>query len=62
MTKKVRMYGRDSLERARLYVQKHPERDLVILKNSQTWQIAVCSSDMAAELKTQGFQPVASEG
>lgn len=61
MAKKVDMYGRNSLGKARQYVKDHPNRDLVILKNDQTWRIAVCSSHTAQELNTKGFRPVDSE-
>lgn len=61
MPKKVRMYGPNSLERAQLYVDQHPDRDLVILKDSRTRRIAVCSPKMAEELRTQGFRPVETE-
>ena len=61
VVKKVDMYGRNSLEKARQYVQEHPNRDLVILKNHQTWRIAVCSPHTAQKLKPKGFRPVDSE-
>ena len=59
MTKKVYLFGRNSLDKARLHVQQHPEKNLVILKDSQTWRIAVCSPSMAEELKAKGFTPIA---
>jgi hypothetical protein len=55
MTKKVRMFGRKSLDQARLYVQNNPEKDLIILKDARG-RIAVCSPHTGQELKTQGFQ------
>ena len=61
MTKRVHMFGRNSLEKARLYVQEHSKRDLVILKNSRTWRIAVCSPRMAQELVAKGFRSIESE-
>jgi len=61
MSKRVRMYGPNSLERAQLYVDQHPDRDLVILKDLRTRRIAVCSPKMAEKLSTQGFSPVESE-
>ena len=60
MTKRVHMFGRNSLEKARLYVQEYPKRDLVILKDSRTWRIAVCSPSIAPELKAKGFQLIES--
>lgn len=57
MTKKVYMFGRKSLERAQLYVQNNPEKDLIILKDDRG-RIAVCSPLTAPELKTKGFQPI----
>lgn len=61
MAKKVKMYGRKSLDKARQYVQEHSNRDLVILKNDQTRRIAVCSSYTAQELKPKGFRPMDSD-
>ena len=61
MTKQVDMYGRNSLDKARQYVQEHSNRDLVILQSNQTRQIAVCSPQKAQELKSKGFLPVDSE-
>jgi hypothetical protein len=61
VAKKVDMYGRNSLEKARQYVQEHPTRSLVILKSDETWRIAVCSPHTAQELKTKGFRPVDSK-
>ena len=58
MAKKVDMFGRNSLEKARQYVQEHPNRNLVILKNQRTWRIAVCSPHTAQKLQKQGFRPV----
>jgi hypothetical protein len=55
------MFERNSLEKARRYVQEHPNRDLVILKNHLTWRIAVCSPHIAQKLKAKGFRPVDSE-
>lgn len=62
MSKKVRMYGPNSLNRAQMYIDQHPDRDLVILKDSRTRRVAVCSPKMAEELRTQGFSPVELEG
>lgn len=61
MTKKVDMYGRNSLEKAQQYVKEHSNRDLVVLTNDHTRRIAVCSSHTAQELKSKGFRPVESE-
>ncbi len=61
MAKKVNMYGRKSLDQARQYVQEHPNRDLVILKNDHTRRIAVCSPHTAEDLKPKGFRPVDSD-
>jgi hypothetical protein len=61
MVKNVHMFGRNSLEKARLYVQEHPNRDLVILKDSRTWRIAVCSPRLVPELKAKGFQLIDSK-
>jgi hypothetical protein len=57
MTKKVNIFGRRSLDNARLYVQAHPQKSLVILKNERG-RIAVCKPQMAQELKTKGYQPI----
>jgi hypothetical protein len=57
MTKKVHMFGRKSLDQARLYIQNNPGKELIILKNSRG-RIAVCSPRIAPELKTKGFQPI----
>jgi hypothetical protein len=51
------MFGRNSLEQARQYVQAHPEKTLVILKNARG-RIAVWSPRLAQSLKEKGFQPV----
>lgn len=61
MAKKVALYGRNSLEKARQYVQDHPNRDLVLLKNQQSWRIAVCSPHTAEKLKSEGYRPIDSE-
>ena len=61
MTKRVYMFGRNSQEKARQYVQEHPTRDLVILKDTRTWRIAVCSPRIAEELMAQGFRPIEEE-
>ena len=60
MPKKVKFFGRNSLDRAREYVAQHPGRDLVLLKNTISWRIAVCSSNMAEKLRSQGFTPIES--
>lgn len=57
MTKRVYIFGRNSLDKARQHVQKHHRRDLVILTNSRG-QVAVCSPRTAQGLKAKGFQPV----
>jgi hypothetical protein len=55
MTKKVYMFGRNSLDQAQLHVQNNPGKDLVILKDPRG-RIAVCRSSAAQELKANGFQ------
>ena len=55
MTKRVHMFGRKSLDQAQLLVQNNPGKDLIILKNPRG-RIAVCSPDVAQELKANGFQ------
>jgi hypothetical protein len=57
MTKKVHMFGRKSLDQAKLYVQSNSEKDLIILRNDRG-RIAVCSPNTAPELKTKGFIPI----
>jgi hypothetical protein len=61
MSKKIRFYGPKSLNRARRYIDQHPDRDLVLLKDSRTRRFAVCSPNMAQKLSAQGFSPVQSE-
>jgi hypothetical protein len=55
MTKKVHMFGRKSLDQAKLYVQNNSEKDLIILRDDRG-RIAVCSPHTAPELKTKGFK------
>jgi hypothetical protein len=57
MTRKVHMFGRKSLDLAKLYVQDNSGKDLIILKNDRG-RIAVCSPNTALELKTKGFKPI----
>jgi hypothetical protein len=57
MTKKVHMFGRKSLDQAKLYVQNNSGKDLIILKDDRG-RIAVCSPHTAPELKTKGFKSI----
>lgn len=60
MSKRVHMFGRKSLDQAKLFIESHPERSLIILKDPRG-RIAVCSPLATQDLKAKGFQPVASE-
>lgn len=60
MTKQVHRFGRNSLDNARQYVNNHPGRHLIILKDVRG-HLAVCRPHIALELKTKGFQPIDSE-
>ena len=60
MTKRVHMFGRKSLDQARLYVQNNPAKNLLILKDVRG-RIAVCGPQTAQELKATGFQLIDSE-
>jgi hypothetical protein len=55
MTKKVHMFGRKSLDQAKLYVQNNSEKDLIILRDDRG-RIAVCNPRTAPELRTKGFK------
>lgn len=59
MTKRVHMFGRKSLDQARLHVQNNPGKELIILKDARG-RIAVCKPLVAQELKTKGFQLIVS--
>jgi hypothetical protein len=59
MTKKVYIFGRNSLDKARLHVQKHHKQNLVLLQDTRG-QIAVCSPHIAQKLRARGFQPISS--
>jgi uroporphyrinogen-III synthase len=54
------MFGRKSLDQARLYVQNNPAKNLLILKDVRG-RIAVCGPQTAQELKATGFQLIDSE-
>jgi hypothetical protein len=60
MSKQVYKFGRKSFENAQEYVQSHPGKSLIILKDSKG-KFAVCNSQMAQELKTKGFQQIDSK-
>lgn len=60
MTKKVHMFGKNGLEKARMHVQTHQNKSLVILKDA-TGRVAVCNPRLAQDLKAKGFHPVDSE-
>lgn len=60
MTKRVYMFGRNSLDKAQRHVQSHPDGNLIMLKDARG-RIAVCSPNLAQELKAKGFQPIDAE-
>lgn len=62
MTKKVNMFGRNSLERAQNYIAQNPDRTLILMKDTISQRYAVCSPALEDDLRSQGFIPVETEG
>jgi hypothetical protein len=63
MTKRIRKFGPNSLEKARDYVASHPGRQLFIFRgpDRRYW---VCNKGIAQQLEEQGMHaiPVHGEG
>ena len=57
MAKRVYMFGARNLERARQHIQRHPGKDLVMLRAPDR-RLAVCNRRFACVLREQGFTPI----